>query len=224
MKRYLVAALVATAASQVSAQIPVTDVAAITMHTNNQVQTIAQWTQQNAEMKSQYEEMKRHWDKMDDMEKLVTGARYLGIPNAGGVHDQIPNDPNAIYSGTYGSTQTILNAEKVTDAGDATSEAISARASRAAAAERAVVISTYEGAQARLANIEVLIGKIDEAQDPKAIQDLQARIAAEQALIDNENTKMQLISQLAASEEKLIREQRVQRNACLLYTSDAADE
>lgn len=199
-----------------NAQIPVTDGASIAQNMANQIQTMAQWAQQLMEMQQQYTELQRHWEKMDEMEKLVTGARYLGVPNAAGVSGQIPGTIDGIYSGSYGTTQQIMNAERITGTSASTQNALNERYLKTAAAEKAAALSTYQGAQERLSNINTLIAKIDTAQDPKAIQDLQARIAAEQALVQNETTKLQMISQLAEAEKKLVDDQRRQMNRDIL--------
>ena len=79
-----------------------------------------------------------------------------------------------------------------------------------------MALKTYDGAQSRLDNINTLISKINTSTDPKAIQDLQARIGAEQALVSNESTKLQMVSQLSRSEEKLVDEKRKQMNRDIL--------
>ncbi|NCT81366.1 P-type DNA transfer protein VirB5 [Pseudomonas stutzeri] len=209
-------AFVAMFSCAANAQIPVTDGASIAQNMANQIQTMAQWAQQIAEMQQQYSELQRHWDKMDQMEKLVTGARYLGVPNTPGISGQIPGTIDGIYSGSYGSTQSIMSAERIGGTSAATQDALNERYLKTAAAEKAAALNTYQGAQERLNNINTLIAKIDTAQDPKAIQDLQARIAAEQALVQNETTKLQMVSQLAAAEQKLVDDQRRQMNRDIL--------
>lgn len=77
-------------------------------------------------------------------------------------------------------------------------------------------MNTYKGAIDRLENINELIAAIGNAEDPKAIQDLQARIASEQATIQNEQTKLQMLSQLSSAEEKMIREKKRQMNDLIL--------
>lgn len=96
----------------VSAQIPVTDAAALAQNALN-------WAKQVQDMIQQYEEMQRHWDKMDEMQKLQTGTRALGISNVSGIHGQIPDDINQIYSGSYGDTASIMDSERMDKAGSA---------------------------------------------------------------------------------------------------------
>lgn len=204
-----------------NAQIPVTDAALNSQTLFNQAQTMAQWVKQITEMQQQYAELQRHWQKMDDMEKLVTGARYLGVNNAQGINGQIPGDIAGIYSGRYGETQVIMDAARITETSEATQDALNERYLMTAAAEKAAALNTYQGAQERLSNINDLIAKIDTAQDPKAIQDLQARIAAEQALVQNETTKLQLVTQLSTAEQRLIDDQVRQMNRDILNPANS---
>jgi len=64
----------------------------------------------------------------------------------------------------------------------------------------------------RFPAIQQLIDAIPRAQDPKAILDLQARISAEQAMLANEQTKLQVLYQVAQAEE-LARAQRSREQA-----------
>lgn len=208
-------ALVASISSVANAQIPVTDALLNGQTTQHNVATVAQWGKEIAEMQQQYTELKRHWDKMDVMENLVSGARNLGVNNTPGINGEIP-DPDAIYTGSYGETRSIMNSERVTTTNRASQDELRERNFQSAASEKALALKTYEGAESRLDNINTLISKISTTTDPKAIQDLQARIGAEQALVSNESTKLQMVSQLSRSEEKLVDEKRKQMNRDIL--------
>lgn len=52
------------------------------------------------------------------------------------------------------------------------------------------------------------MGQIDNATDPKQIQDLQVRMQAEQAMIQNEQTKLMMFKMMAESEDRLIAQQK----------------
>jgi type IV secretion system protein VirB5 len=53
----------------------------------------------------------------------------------------------------------------------------------------------------RFASLQQLISAIGTAADEKASLDLNARIAAEQGMLQNESTKMQVLYQVAQSQE-----------------------
>jgi type IV secretion system protein VirB5 len=64
----------------------------------------------------------------------------------------------------------------------------------------------------RFAALQQLIDAISGASDQKAILDLQARIQAEQGMLQNESTKLQVLYQLSQAEE-LSRRQRTREQA-----------
>lgn len=69
-----------------------------------------------------------------------------------------------------------------------------------------------ETSSQRFASLQQLIAAISTATDQKAILDLQARIAVEQAMLQNENTKLMVLHQAAQAEE-IARRQRAQELA-----------
>lgn len=197
-------------------QIPVTDVALNGQTAANQIATMAQWAQQIAEMKLQYEELQRQWDKMDVMERAVTGTRGMGTADAGGVNAQLPVDIRRLYTGSYGETNAIMDSERVTVADDATKQALSERSFRVAAVETSLSRNAYQGGIERLDSIHSLLAKINQTKDPKAIADLQARIQAEEALIQNEQSKLQMLAKASDAENKMIVEKRRQMSQAIL--------
>jgi type IV secretion system protein VirB5 len=68
-------------------------------------------------------------------------------------------------------------------------------------------MDAYDTATSRLNQIEQLSKQINATDDPKAIAELQGRIATEQAAINNEQTKLQLYQMVADAQDK-IQEQR----------------
>lgn len=70
--------------------------------------------------------------------------------------------------------------------------------------------ATFDSSRGRLENIEGLMDSIDTATDPKAAQDLQNRIIAENAILTNEIIRQQAITNLALSKQQ---EQKLQEEA-----------
>jgi len=86
-------------------------------------------------------------------------------------------------------------------------------AARQSAATLTAVSSQALGTtSARFASIQQLIGAIPGASDQKGILDLQARIQAEQGMLQNESTKMNTLYQLSQAQE-LTRQQRLREQA-----------
>jgi len=112
------------------------------------------------------------------------------------------------YAGISGTLSAIESAERLTGAVADSQAKIVARGQGTAAVDKAVGVQAYAGAQARLAQIESLMGQIDQTNDPKGIEELQARIAIEQAAVQNEATKLELIALLQRAEDRLVEEQK----------------
>jgi type IV secretion system protein VirB5 len=63
-------------------------------------------------------------------------------------------------------------------------------------------------AKAGVAQIEALMDGINATEDPGSIREIQARIAAEQASLANEDTKLRMLQMVADAEDKLARQQQ----------------
>lgn len=63
--------------------------------------------------------------------------------------------------------------------------------------------SAYAQASARFGSLQQLIVAVGQVTDAKAAADLQARIAAEQAMLANEQAKLELLAQMSRAEEAL---------------------
>lgn len=210
MKRiFLGVAMSALMSSAAFAQIPVTDGASIAQSVIQQVETIAKWKMQYDQMMSQIDQAKQQYESL-------TGSRGLGnIMNDPQYRDYLPADWQGVYdsvrtggyNGLSGRAQTVYEANKIFDS----CATISVQEQRTACEARAVkasqdkgfALDAYDKAKGRINQIDQLMGKINQTNDPKAIAELQGRIAAEQANIQNEQTKLQLYAMVAAAEEKV---------------------
>ena len=76
------------------------------------------------------------------------------------------------------------------------------------AANKAMTMQAYDATLARVKNIDSLMAKADTTMDTKAAADLQNRMAAENAMIQNEQIRLNLLAQLQVVEAKLATEQR----------------
>jgi type IV secretion system protein VirB5 len=91
---------------------------------------------------------------------------------------------------------------------------------QAAVVDKAVGLQAYQGVQERMKQVDNLMSEIKNTSDPKSIAELQARISIEQAYIQNETTKLQLVSQLQRSEQQLIESQKYQMSRRILNTQN----
>jgi type IV secretion system protein VirB5 len=81
------------------------------------------------------------------------------------------------------------------------------------AQDKGFAMDAYSKAQDRMDQIDQLMAKVNDTQDPKAIAELQARIAAEQANIQNEQTKLQMYAMVASAEDKMQQQNKREMNA-----------
>lgn len=79
----------------------------------------------------------------------------------------------------------------------------------------ATIINITVDTKKRLNNIQGLMAQINSTKDIKAAADLQSRITAEQAIIQNNQTKLDMMSKMFELEEKVAHMQRSQRDACM---------
>ncbi|MDP9087490.1 MAG: type IV secretion system family protein [Pseudomonadota bacterium] len=82
---------------------------------------------------------------------------------------------------------------------------------RWSAMQQALAQEALSNSSNRFASIQSLIAAIPSAGDQKAILDLQARIGAELGMLQNEQTKLQVLYQATAAQESTIRQQAHER-------------
>jgi type IV secretion system protein VirB5 len=210
------------------AQIPVTDAASISNSARQQAETLAKW-------KLQYDQMTSQIGQMEQQYKSLTGSRNLGdVFNNPALRNYLPGDwqtvydsiRNGGYAGLSGPAKSLYDSNKVYDTCkvfyDTTQRlACEARAVKPAQ-DKSFALAAYEAAKTRMAQIDQLMGAINKTQDPKAIAELQARIGAEQAAIQNEQTKLQMYQMVADAEDRMQRQRQQEINAKVLSNREYA--
>jgi type IV secretion system protein VirB5 len=161
--------------------------------------------------------------------QAVSGVRGLGeVAYDPALRQYLPPDWGRVYDGALaggyvgitGPLGAVRNGERL-PASTAEAQARIAERSRATAmTDKAVGLRAFEGARARLAQIEQLMGHINRTRDPKGIQELHARIAVEQAAVQNEATKLQLVAMLQRAEERLVEQQKTDLAQRILSASN----
>lgn len=209
----IVTALTIGSSAVVFAQIPVTDIAQNTQTAMNQVANIAQYMEQVVQLKTQVQQQMQQY-------KALTGSRNMGdIFNDPKYRQYLPADWQNVYdsvrtggySGLSGTAQTVYDKNRVYDACQYMQNSAQQSACQASAVkpsiDQGMALDGYTAATSRLDQIEQLGKQINATDDPKAIAELQGRIATEQAAINNEQTKLQLYQMVADAQDK-IQEQR----------------
>jgi type IV secretion system protein VirB5 len=212
-KTILCVAISAIFVSPIQAQEAVIDVAAIGQLAS-QAATLGQ---QLSEMKNQVAQLKSTYDSLN-------GSRGLGtIMNNPALRNYLPQDWQKVYDGVKqggyaglsGTAKTMYN--QVYDSCKHITiddERLACEASAVKGAQdKGFAMDAYSKANDRMDQIDQLMAKVNETQDPKAIAELQARIATEQASIQNEQTKLQMYAMVAEAEDKMQQQGKREMNA-----------
>lgn len=191
------------------------------------VGAIAQLVQQVNTMRQQLETTRDQLQQARHTLDSMRGGRGMERLLAGTVRNYLPSDWQQLAavldqtSTGYGAlsaelqrlidANSILTPQQIANLSPAErSQLESAR--RSAAMLQALTRQALSETSRRFASIQQLIHAIPQANDQKAILDLQARIQAEQGMLQNESTKLGVLYQAAQAEE-WARNQRIREQA-----------
>lgn len=208
--------LMLTGAPSVHAQFAVIDVGAI-----------AQLIEQVATMADQLATARNHLRQAQQEFQAMTGGRGMEQLLSGTVRNYLPadwselssavNQVSTAYQALSSGVQQVINVNAVLTPQQIAALSPAQRtqldaARRTAAMLQVTAREALSATSDRFASIQRLIDAIPNAQDQKGILDLQARISAEQGMLANEQTKLQVLYQTAQAEE-LARQQRTREQA-----------
>jgi type IV secretion system protein VirB5 len=193
------------------AQIPVIDVASL-MQLLQQYLTLEQ---QVATAQSQLSQAQSEYAALTGnrgMQNLLSGTSRNYLPTNWPQVSQVMNGSSGSYPALAAGITGLVTANAVLTPAQVATLSASEQARLTAArqdsallqaASRTALANTSE----RFAALQQLIGAIGTAQDPKASLDLNARIAAEQGMLANEHTKLDVLYRIAQSQEWARRQQ-----------------
>lgn len=214
----VIAAMLATAgAANAHAQgIPVIDIA-------NLIQTIQQVLNDITEISNQVEQIERLQGQLDSM----NGARNLGqVFNNPLLTNYVPAEAytfvNAVntsgYSGLSATARALRDAGMVYNCADLPAEARTlCQASLAQPYQyKGMLQDAMHSAAGRLSQIQSLMNQINATTDQKSVQEIQARIGAENALLAHEVSQVQMLQGMGDSEERIARSRERERQYQML--------
>lgn len=185
--------------------IPVIDVA-------NLLQAVQQGLNDITEIQNQVQQI----TQLQEQLKSINGTRNLGnVFNSTALMNYVP--ANAFVQldalGTSGYAGLTTTAKALRDAGmvyncQNLDGAVRTRCQASLAQPyqyKGLLQDAMRSASGRLGQIQALMGQIDATQDQKSVQEIQARIGAENALLAHEATQIQLLQGMADSEERIAR-------------------
>lgn len=151
------------------------------------------------------------------MERLLAGLPRNYLPAQWREFAAVLDQASTTYGLIAGEMQRVITANSVLTAEElarlsAADRALLESSRRSKAMLQVMTREALDRTGSRFGSIQQLIDAIGGAGDQKAVLDLQARIQAESNMLLNENTKLQVLYQLAQAEEAA-RTQRTREQA-----------
>jgi type IV secretion system protein VirB5 len=209
-------ALMLTSQSARAQGIPVIDAA-------NLVQTVQQVIHDITAIQNQIQQIQQ----MRDQLKSLNGFRNLGnILNNPLLRNYVPPEAftviNAVNTAGYGGLNNTARALRdlgmvyncMDLAGDARTQCQAALAQPYQ--QKGLLQDAMKAAAGRLAQINGLMDSINATEDQKSVQEIQARISAENALLAHEMSQVQMLQGMADSEERIARSRERERQYQML--------
>lgn len=158
---------------------------------------VASWAAQYIQMIEQYQQLVATYNSLN-------GARgFERLVNNPEIRKYLPDDYANILQQGYGNWQQL---RRILDDPIGVKNADKYRRDQLAIDE-AMVQEAYRQASKRIRDIQVLLDKLRDTSDAKDVSDLQARIQAEQAMIQNERVKLAMLKDLQEVQQRKFSEQ-----------------
>ena len=224
LKTAAVLLLAASLGTSRASGIPVIDVA-------NLVQTVQQVVNEITQINNQIQQITQLQSQLNS----INGMRNLGnVFDNPALTNYVPaeaylflNEVNASGDAGLSSTaRSLRNAGMVYNCADRTGAArVACQASLAQPYQhKGLLQDAMKSASGRLTQIRSLMGQINATTDQKSVQEIQARIGAENALLAHEMSQLQMLQGMAASEERIERSRERERQyQMLIRTGKVAD-
>jgi hypothetical protein len=208
------------------AGIPVIDAANLAQ----QIQQVMSWVQQFKQMAQQITQLQQAY-------AAITGGRGMEalMPMSNLARNYLPedyselanvmNNASVTYSGMATQVRGIMNTHAVLSKGQVggmtgQAQQVINLGRQSAALLETISREAQRNSSQRMNAQQQLITAIGGASDDKAIQDLQGRIAAEQAMLTADQTKLQAMYQLAQAQE--LQRQQMTREVSIAQIGNAA--
>jgi type IV secretion system protein VirB5 len=187
------------------------------------VPAIAQLVQEVQTMQQQLDTARNQLQSAQQALQAMTGDRGMQLLLSGVTRNYLPANWTQLSSllqgqgaGTYAglaadvrsaiAASAVLSPQRLALLSLPDQNQIQA-ARQSSATQQALSHAALANSSDRFAAIQSLISAISTAGDQKAIFDLQARIGAELGMLQNEQTKMQVLHQAMQAQDSVIREQ-----------------
>jgi type IV secretion system protein VirB5 len=222
IKRFKLIAATAAIASALSTTparatgIPVVDIA-------NLLQTVLQVLNDITEIQNQVQQIRQ----LENQLRSLNGVRNLGdILNNPMLRNYVPAEAytvlNAVNTAGYGGLSAtarslrdigmVYNCMDLSGSARTTCQAALAQPYQ----HKGILQDAMKSAAGRLSQINALMTRVNATEDQKAVQEIQARIGAENALLSHEVSQVQMLQGMADSEERIARSRDRERQYQML--------
>jgi type IV secretion system protein VirB5 len=208
-------ALICAAAAPASAQWAVVDAPAI-----------VQLIQEVKEMEQEVQTAESQLNQAKQALATMTGDRRMEFLLSGIARNYLPSSWSQLAGAMTGSglgsssltasiraaigSNAVLTSQQLTVLSPANQRQIAA-ARQVNALQQSLAQAALTNSSARFASIQSLISAISTASDQKGILDLQARISAELGMLQNEQTKLQVLHQTTEAQSAVLAQQERER-------------
>lgn len=199
----LAASLTFTAAAADAQGIPVMDIDSI-------IQSILGVMQSLQQIQNQIQQIRQ----LDTQVRAISGMRNLGqVLNSPLLQNYVPANATQVvssiesggYSGLSGTGKALRDAHMTYNclemAGDARTNCQSTLAQPYQ--QKAFMVDAMTAARGRISQIQSLMGQIDATDDAKGVAEIQARIEAENALLQHEQSQINMAKGMADAEARI---------------------
>jgi len=163
------------------------------------VQQIQGQANQLIEMKNQVTNQLKQIEQLKDQLTNLSGVSGIG-DLATSARNILPRDLNSATS--FGNSNSIQDANKIIDLSstsidpNSTQGQLYTKEREQVAVNLAAIQTSYQSSYDRINNLQSLVAQIEQSPSAKNIADLQARIQAEQAFLQNESNQLAAMSQM----------------------------
>jgi type IV secretion system protein VirB5 len=186
------------------------------------IQQVQAWGQQYQQMQAQLSQLRQAQASMTGdrgMAGLLGNQNRSYLPPNWNAAMTTLNTPGTGYGQLAAAAQQIKQAQSVLSAQETSRlspqmQAYLEQTRNLAASQQAIGQAAYNTSAQRVTTLQALTNALNGQTDPKAVMDLQARIASEQAALQNDGIQLQAVAQLtaaqSAAQQSMVNELRAQ--------------
>lgn len=166
---------------------------------------IAKETTQIASWAAQYAQMIQEYNQLVEEYRSLNGIRGMAsLVNNPKLRRYLPDEYKDVLKQGYGDWQALRSAID----NPIGSDGLYKQRRDQLSIDEAMALESYKQASRRFGDIQILLDKINDASipDAKDMQDLQARIQAEQVMLQNESAKLAMLKNLQEIQKQKLQE------------------